>query len=90
MGCLFSGHHIVKQFGFGLKNVNFYHYFFSFSYLFAWNILRDDAGRRPMPVSLLLSSQVTNITSNISGDPVEIQFEYSTVSTCIVECYFIV
>ena len=33
-----------------------------------------------MPISLLLSSQVTNTASNISGDPVVILFQYSTVS----------
>ena len=33
-----------------------------------------------MPVSLLLSSQVTDTASNISGDPVVILFQYSTVS----------
>ncbi|XP_065913056.1 uncharacterized protein [Dysidea avara] len=38
----------------------------------------DDEGRRPMPISLLLSSQVTNTASNISGDPVVILFQYST------------
>ena len=50
------------------------------------NYCRDDTDRRPMPVSLLLSSQVTDIASNISGDPVMIQFQYSTVSAFIMLC----
>ena len=49
--------------------------------LYSLHTHRSDSGTEPRPASVVLSSQVTDISGNVpKGDPVTLAFEYSTVS----------
>ena len=73
-----------------LTQINSYYYDKAsvYNYIFTH---RSNSGREPRPVSIVLSSQVTNIAGNVpDGGLVGLTFEYSTVRAIkiVTECVY--